>query len=290
MFTITTEKKDYQTYTLTDSQANSTLEIVPERGGIVTTWRYQNQDIFYFDAERFRDPQKSVRGGIPILFPICGNLPDNTYAHQGQSYTLKQHGFARDLPWEVAEQATDSCASITLVLDSNEKTRAVYPFDFKIAFTYQLQGNILTLKQSYTNNSETAMPFSTGLHPYFLVTAKDPLEFEIPASQLQDHITQEFRPFAGSFDFSLEEIDVALLSPTQQKASISDRQRGLKITLDYSPIYSTLVFWTVKGKDYVCLEPWSAKRNAINTGENLIHLEPGKSCEAVVNFYVSNLD
>jgi len=26
------------------------------------------------DTERFKDPTLSVQGGIPLLFPICGNL------------------------------------------------------------------------------------------------------------------------------------------------------------------------------------------------------------------------
>jgi galactose mutarotase-like enzyme len=37
------------------------------------------------------------------------------------------------------------------------------------------------------------------------------------------------------------------------------------------------VVWTVQGKDYVCLEPWTAPANALNTGESLIFLEPGGS-------------
>jgi len=32
---------------------------------------------------------------------------------------------------------------------------------------------------------------------------------------------------------------------------------GLKLTLEYDDHYSTLVFWTVKGKDFYCLEPWA---------------------------------
>ncbi|MFM7450793.1 MAG: aldose epimerase, partial [Leptolyngbyaceae cyanobacterium] len=50
-------------------------------------------------------------------------------------------------------------------------------------------------------------------------------------------------------------------------------------TLTYSPEFSTLVFWTLKGKDFYCLEPWTAPRNALNTGENLLHLAPGASLD-----------
>ncbi|HEY9597003.1 MAG TPA: aldose epimerase, partial [Cyanophyceae cyanobacterium] len=90
MFAIAIQKKQYETYILTDESAQAQLEVVPERGGIITQWSLQGQDILYLDAERFANPTLSVRGGIPILFPICGNLPDNTYRYKGQSYQLKQ--------------------------------------------------------------------------------------------------------------------------------------------------------------------------------------------------------
>lgn len=55
------------------------LRVVPDRGGLVTGWLCQGpwgaREILHVDAERFADPAKSVRGGIPVLFPICGGLP-----------------------------------------------------------------------------------------------------------------------------------------------------------------------------------------------------------------------
>ncbi len=282
MFAIAQKQQQYETYILTDQDAQSRLEVVPERGGIITSWNLQNQDILYLDAERFRDPSLSVRGGIPILFPICGNLPDNTYTYNGKQYILKQHGFARDLPWEVTDRVTNELVSLTLVLSSNDQTRAVYPFEFQLAFTYQLKGNTLEIQQRYTNHSSEPMPFSTGLHPYFFTSDKSQLEFEIPASEYQDQITKEVHPFSGSFDLSRDEIDVAFGQLNDKSTSATDTGRQVKITLSYSDLYATVVFWTVKGKDYYCLEPWSAPRNALNTGEHLTELAPGASCEAFV--------
>ena len=282
MFAIAQKQQQYETYILTDQDAQSRLEVVPERGGIITSWNLQNQDILYLDAERFSDPSLSVRGGIPILFPICGNLPDNTYTYNGKQYILKQHGFARDLPWEVTDRVTNELVSLTLVLSSNDQTRAVYPFEFQLAFTYQLKGNTLEIQQRYTNHSSEPMPFSTGLHPYFFTSDKSQLEFEIPASEYQDQITKEVHPFSGSFDLSRDEIDVAFGQLNDQSTSATDTGRQVKITLSYSDLYATVVFWTVKGKDYYCLEPWSAPRNALNTGEHLTELAPGASCEAFV--------
>jgi galactose mutarotase-like enzyme len=261
----------------------SRLEVVPERGGIITSWRVQNQEVLYLDEERFANPQLSVRGGIPILFPICGNLPDNTYTLNDKQYTLKQHGFARDLPWKsTQDQVTPEKASLTLILSSNEQTRAVYPFDFELAFTYQIQGNTLEIKQQYTNLSTERMPFSTGFHPYFLTVDKTQLKIEIPSQEYQDQITKEIHSFNGDFDFNRDEIDVAFKQLSAKSATVTDNARKLKLTLEYDDTYSTLVFWTVKGKDYYCLEPWSGPRNAINTGQHLTVLEPQASHTATV--------
>ncbi|MCV3214031.1 aldose epimerase [Plectonema radiosum NIES-515] len=280
MFAIALQEQQYKTYVLTDESTNSQLEVIPERGGIITKWRVNGEEIFYLDAERLTNPELSVRGGNPILFPICGNLPDNTYTCEGKQYTLKQHGFARDLPWDVTNQVTQDKASLTVVLNSNEQTRAVYPFDFELAFTYQIQGNTLEVQQNYTNKSSEPMPFSFGFHPYFASCDKTQLEFEIPSSEYQDQKTKEMHSFNGNFDFNRDEIDVAFKQLTSQSASVIDHSRKLKLTLDYDDAFPILVFWTLKGKDFYCLEPWSASRNSINTGEHLTILEPGASCSA----------
>jgi galactose mutarotase-like enzyme len=282
VFAIASHQNQYQSYTLSDRQAHSWLEVVPERGGIVTSWGIRGQEILYLDAERFAQPNLSVRGGIPILFPICGNLPDNAYTYQDRVYSLKQHGFARDLPWEVTEEVTQDLAGLTLVLNTNDRTREVYPFDFKLAFTYQIQGDTLNIEQTYTNLSDTAMPFSTGLHPYFQTTDKTKLQFEIPSSEYQDQRSQAVHQFDGSFDFESDEIDVIFRQLSGNSATVTDISRHLRLTLSYDRTYSTLVFWTVKGKDYYCLEPWTAARNALNSGDRLLYIEPGASWQAVV--------
>jgi galactose mutarotase-like enzyme len=277
MFTITEQQQQYKTYILADTTAGSHLEVVPERGGIITRWRLQGQEILYLDTERFANPELSIRGGVPILFPICGNLPDNTYTYNGKQYTLKQHGFGRDLPWEVTNQVTEGKVSLSVVLKSNELTRAVYPFDFQLTFTYTLQGHSLIIEQVYQNLSSVQMPFSAGFHPYFQCGDKSQLEFNIPSGQYLDQKTKEMHPFNGNFDFARDEIDFAFGHLRSQSAAVTDHSRKLKLTLDYDDIYAMLVFWTLKGKDFYCLEPWTAGRNSLNTGENLTVLEPGAS-------------
>jgi galactose mutarotase-like enzyme len=288
-FTITQNQNQYLTYCLKDEEADAYLEVVPARGGIITRWQICGEDILYLDRERFKEPNLSVRGGVPILFPICGNLPDNTYQHQGRNYTLKQHGFARDLPWQVSKQSSENAASLTLELNSNEATRQVYPFDFQLIFTYQLQGNSLKIHQKVINLSPEKMPFSIGFHPYFQVTDKTRLSFDIPSSQYLDQRSKTLHSYSGHFDFNLEEIDAAFPQITRHQSSFSDSYHQRQIILGYDDLYTTIVFWTLKDKNYICLEPWSAPRNALNTGEQLTYLEPQSSREAIVEMRVNQI-
>ena len=282
MFSINVEQRQYETYILADEKSKSELEVLPKRGGIATKWRIDGKEVFYLDEERLKNPEMSIRGGNPILFPICGNLPDDTYTINDKKFTLKQHGFARNLPWEVGEEVTVDNVSLKLHLNSNEQTKAVYPFDFQVKFTYQLHGNILTVLQEFTNQSSEPMPFSVGFHPYFLTHDKSQLEFEIPSTEFQKKGSKEIHPFNGNFDFSQDEIDVAFKQLSAKSTSVTDKSRNLKITLEYDEIFSTLVFWTVKGKDFYCLEPWSGPRNAMNTGEHLTVVEPGATQSAKI--------
>jgi galactose mutarotase-like enzyme len=277
MFTIKTAQDLYLTYTLANDTQSHSLQVVPERGGIVTSWSIAGKELFYLDKERFTDPQLSVRGGIPVLFPICGNLPDDTFSAGEQQYKLKQHGFARDLPWKmVAQEATADRASLTVALSSTAETLAVYPYEFLVELEYIFTGNQLEILQRVTNQAANGMmPFSIGYHPYFAATDKPGLKIDIPSTQYQEK-TGEPQPFSGSFDFSGGEIDVALSNLSRPSASVTEAN-GDKLTTSWNYANGHVIFWAVPGKDFYCLEPWTGLRNAMNTGEDLIKLAPGET-------------
>ncbi|MGD1856271.1 MAG: aldose epimerase [Leptolyngbyaceae cyanobacterium] len=284
MSSITTQKQQYLTYILTDGDAQ--VAVVPERGGIVTSWQVNDKEMLYMDTERFKDASLSVRGGIPLLFPICGNIVDDTYTLEGETYTLVQHGFGRTLPWEVTQKSTDNGASITLTLTSSDETWAVYPFEFQLDYIYTLKGNTLEQRFRHTNLSdEEPMPFSTGTHPYFVVADKTKLSFEIPSTEYKVKEGKKVYTFDGQFDFSQDEIDVAFINLEDQEATVKNGDSTL--TLSFDENYSTLVFWTVKGKDFYCLEPWSGPRNAMNTGDFLLSAAPQETVETVISMTVS---
>ncbi len=56
---------------------------VPARGGIMAEFACWGVPVFYLDQETLRDPAKNIRGGNPVLFPICGPLEDGRYNSAG---------------------------------------------------------------------------------------------------------------------------------------------------------------------------------------------------------------
>ena len=63
----------------------------------------------------------------PVLFPIVGKVWDDVYTVEGKNYPLSQHGFARDMDFELVSQ---SATEVTYRLMSTEETLKKYPFPF----------------------------------------------------------------------------------------------------------------------------------------------------------------
>jgi len=295
MYSISEKDQQYKTFILNDQSSGARMEVVPERGGIITRWDIGETPITYLNEERFKDPTKSVRGGFPILFPICGNLVDNQYEINGKSYTLQQHGFAREMAWAVVDKGVQPDADgapgssfITLQLSSTPETLAKYPFEFELNYTYRLQGNSVIIEQRFTNCSDQPMPFAAGLHPYFScdssADAKSLFELAFPATQYNDNVDKQDKPYEGSLKWDVPEIDVAFHPLSAQNASVSDPTRNISVAMDYDESFNTLVFWTVEDKPFYCLEPWSAPRHVFNTNVDVIVLAPGESKLLTVTF------
>lgn len=101
----------------------------------------------------------------PVLFPFVGRLKDDTYLHGGKQYTMKQHGFARDMEHCLISK---NDTSIWFKLVTSEETLEKFPFSFILRIGYELEDNELKVLWEVSNNSlEKHMHFSIGAHPAF---------------------------------------------------------------------------------------------------------------------------
>lgn len=255
--------------TLSDPTTQATVEIEPARGGLVTRFAIAGRPVLYMDDTTLRDPAKNVRGGVPVLFPSPGKLAGDRYP-RGE---LKQHGFARNLAWQVVR--ADASAA-TLVLRADDTTRAQYPWDFTVEQTIGLRGRALWLHQHVTNLGATPMPFGFGFHPYFFVPDADKAATRIDsdATRAFDNVAKRDVELDGPIDLTRPEVDLHLLDHGRPESALL--APAGPVALRASNEYRHWVVWTLAGKDFVCVEPWTCPGNALNTGDRVITLAPGE--------------
>jgi galactose mutarotase-like enzyme len=279
----------YTLYTLSDSETDSSVTICPERGAIAVSCKLQGEELFYLDEATFIDPAANIRGGNPVLFPICGQLVEGQFEWEGAVYEMRNHGVARNRPWEVVSTSEDGEASITVRLRSGEGTRIEYPFDFELLFTYALQKGQLQIRQSYHNLSGRSMPFYAGFHPYFRVAASKKLSYVTDATQYLDYNDNVVKPFEGSIELDGLKESIALLDAAKRDISFpGPAGTGDVIHLSYSDAFKYVVLWQVNGKPFICVEPWMALNSALNTREGLPLLEAGAKMELQLTIGYTN--
>lgn len=102
----------------------------------------------------------------PLLFPIVGKVPNDTYLYEGQAYKLPQHGFARDQEFQLISQ---DAHSLTLQRMASEASKKAYPFEFELRVRYELRGSVLTVGWHVRNPAAAPheLLFSIGAHPAF---------------------------------------------------------------------------------------------------------------------------
>lgn len=261
------------TVVLAEDASGSRLTVAPSRGALAVSFHACGREWLYMDEETLQDPSKNVRGGVPVLFPSPGRLEGDRFERAGITGALKQHGFARTSAFREVGRGTEGSAWLELELVDSEATRAAFPFHFRLRITFRLMtGWTALLRAEVRNTGAAELPFALGYHPYFAVPLADKAACRIPtrATRAWDNVAR--REIAlGAIDLASGEVDLHLLDHDAQGAALETPQG----TVDVGGHLSRWVVWTLPGKDFVCLEPWSAPANALNTGEDLALLAPG---------------
>lgn len=272
----------YQVYELIDSQSKAWVKAAPERGGIIIGYGTEGTELLYLNNETFQDEKANVRGGIPILFPISGQLEGGKYEWAGTVYKMKNHGFARNMPWEVMETgATNDEAFMTIRLKSNEETKESYPFDFEVIYTYRLQEGKLSIEQEYKNESDVEMPIYPGFHPYFK-TAEKNLSYHTDAKTFLDYNDVQVKPVESGLSLEGKKESLALLDAAANRIDFPLPEVSKSVTLEYGEEFRYVVLWTEAGKEFVCVEPWFAQTDEFNRKDELTYIQPKETLKTVL--------
>ncbi|MGM0875973.1 MAG: aldose epimerase [Bacillota bacterium] len=269
---------------LCNENKTSWLKVVPERGGIITSLGIQGEELLFMNEETLHNEEKNIRGGIPILFPISGQLTKGQYEWNGTTYKMKNHGVARNLPWEVVEINTKKEeASIKIKLESNDATLTSYPFEFELVFTYILRENELVIDQTYHNKSTKDMPIYAGFHPYFKTASKQ-LKIDTDAIEYLDYNDMKNKKVEDVI--TIDQKEAYVLKSGIKSVRFSLREIGKQITMNYGEEFPYIVLWSEEGQGFVCVEPWMAKTGELNRKDELTMIHPGKALRTKVSISI----
>lgn len=208
----------------------------------------------------------------PVLFPIVGKLKENKYQYQGKIYELSGHGFARDKEFSLFRQSE---TMISFVLEADEATKRVYPFDFRLKITYTLSETTLTVAYQVDNLSESSpLYFSIGGHPAFNIplqagnfedyrltikTEANSKRYYVAGVLIDEAQTEDAElPFHKKMTHDLFKND-ALIYQTKGKTEVtlSNVVDDASITLHYQDIPYVGIWSPYPTKaPFICLEPW----------------------------------
>ena len=242
----------------------------------------------------------------PLLFPIVGRLANDEMRHQGKTYRMTQHGFARDSRFAWGERGENRC---TLVLEDSEATRALYPFAFRLTAAYALDDAGLDLSLTVANTGKETLPASVGGHPAFNWPLQDGLPKEsyaltfakeepAPVRRVEDGlllaatdpslVRGELLPLSES----LFTTDAVIIDPVNSDAVryASDDGTGPWLKMSWRGFRELGVWSKPSGAPFLCIEPWRGYASPKGfDGEftdkpGLMHIAPG--AEEQVSFRI----
>lgn len=222
----------------------------------------------------------------PVLFPFVGRLKDDQYVYQGKTYQMGQHGFARDMDFEVIEHGQEMAS---FILRSTPETLEKYPFDFELVISYELGGDGITVHYQVANTGEKEMFFSIGGHPAFNVPLEEGLSFEdfyLAFSPLKSRLRLPLKgPFIDMDQKTLGQTNtnLALNRELFEQDALVFETRGLNayairseksshsVTLSYKDM-PYVGIWSPYPKEapFVCIEPWCGIADTVNSSGNLM--------------------
>ncbi len=227
----------------------------------------------------------------PLLFPAVGRMSGDSFVYEGKKYFMQKHGFLRGSTFEII--STEE-TSVLLRFSSNEKTLAVFPFDFDFDAEYSLYGNTLRQRLTVKNKGSGNMYFSVGAHPAFFISIGDTLRFEKPENATLPYL--DGNDVIGDPANKLElknESDILLSKELFEKGSLALEapastyaelvgNDGVPYLREHFGKTPMLWLWAKPGAEFVCIEPWSGSDERYPTEElenkkGILRLSPGES-------------
>lgn len=219
----------------------------------------------------------------PVLFPIVGGLKGGAYRVDGREYPMGQHGFARDMEFQLKSQVA---SEIWFSLSSDEETLQKYPYPFLLELGYELTDRTVVVKWRVTNQAEAPIWFSIGGHPAFLCPidpGTDQTQYkllfdgkdQVVSSCIEKGLlgkekkTYALRDGALPITAGLFDNDALVIEGNQAHSVALARPDGtpyLTVSFD-APLFGV---WSPPKKNapFICIEPWYGRCDSLDfTGD-----------------------
>lgn len=224
------------------------VSFTPGLGWHIDSCKINGVEIFY---PFFGDSNKP-KGGMPYMFPNAGPLSEEQKESSGLN--LPQHGFGRISKWESNSETWEQRFMFSETPE--------FPYSGEVTLTVEIYDDrSVTFFQKIKNTWEKALPLSTWLHPYFRVPLwnKDDIiwDFEGWENVVSD---REIWKNAGTGMYE---------APENKIISFSIPGLG-NIELELSEDYKRFWVWSMKDKDFVCVEPVMKDSGGIVTNPTLV--------------------
>ena len=221
----------------------------------------------------------------PVLFPIVGSIYDGETRIDGRIYRMGQHGFARDMMMTLVESTP---TSLTYALCSNDETRSMLPYDFRLEISYTLVEKTIIVGWRVVNTSSADIHFQIGAHPafnhpdfdpaspvvgYFRFDNREPLTLSaIGEKGCLKQATTELSTDDGVLPITPDLFagDALIFENSQiHTVELLDRNRKpyLRVGFD-APVVGLWAPRRNEHSPFVCIEPWYGRCDRENyTGE-----------------------
>lgn len=242
----------------------------------------------------------------PVLFPFVGGLREKQYRHQGKTYEMGQHGFARDMEFSLVSQTENT---LVMQLCETEETMEKYPFRFLLEISYELREDSLLTGWRVKNTDEKPLYFSIGGHPafncpmegkgsqsdYMLRFMKDgkPLQEIVSAVLDKGLVTEDTLEFGLDEGYlpvtpELFDTDTIILEDGQtDEVSLCDPDGEEYLRVGF---HMPLVgIWTPiqKNAPFLCIEPWCGRCDDADFEGELSERRWGNALEPAEEFTAS---
>jgi aldose 1-epimerase len=256
-------------------------------------------------TETFGADEHPPKGAGAILVPWPNRVAGARWTYDGKPQDLEItepergnaiHGLVRHETWTVTEHSKAK-VSLEVTVDA----QAGWPFPFRATMSYELGLRGLNVTHGMENLSDATMPFGVGAHPYLrpgrasledcdiklaatTLLELDPIRM-VPTGSAVDIRGTDFDFRRGRLVCGLE-LDHAFGGCKPRgggliRHSLSHRLGGVELWADRSfrwvQVYTPFDFPGALGGFAIAIEPMTCPPDALNSGVDLIHLDPGKS-------------